>query len=124
MGANVTVIVHWPFGGSGVAAWHVSLIENCAGFVPPSVGAAMCMKSFPVFLTVTVWAADNVKTGWFPNEIDPGDTSATAAMPRPVSWTSCPSTVSVPFCCPTAFGEKTTRIVQLSCAASWPPQPA
>ena len=80
--------------------------------------------SFPVFVTVTVWAADNVKTGWFPNEIDPGDTSTTAAMPRPVSGRPGPATVSVPFCCPTAFGEKTTRIVQLSRASELPPQPA
>ena len=79
VGANVTVIVHWPFGRERRGCLARVADRELRGVRPASVGAAMCMYSFPLFVTVTVWVADDVKTGWFPNEIDAGDTSATAA---------------------------------------------
>ena len=41
VGKNCTLIVHWSPGWSGDAPTQVSLIVNCAGFVPVSVGCEM-----------------------------------------------------------------------------------
>ena len=85
----------------------------------------MCRLSLPVFVTVTVRVADDVDTGWFPNAREPGATLIVFVVPRPVSATAWPATVSVPFCAPGAFGEKTTWMVQVSPPARLfePPRP-
>ena len=96
VGKNCTLIMHWSPGWSGDAPTQVSLIVNCAGFVPASVGCEMTRFSVPVFVTVIVRMLDDVETGWLPNPMEPGLTDAPGSVPVPATDTSWPCTVTVP----------------------------
>jgi hypothetical protein len=88
----------------------------------------MSRTPLPVFFKVTVCVALVVRVGWFPNETLAGERLTTGAAPVPVRLTlwGLPEALSemlrVPLRVPVALGVKVTLIVQLTPAATEPPQ--